>query len=143
MGKFLLTKKYGANYAGQVMTGVEKGSIPAQYGRYYEDNEPTPMDVVKDPNQGPSNPLSVVNDEMDIQEVNAADADQKAKLKAAKEVGAPAAGDLAAGEQEDTQRRAREADQFAAKAAKKGAGGKGDKRTKSAKARAGKEHGVK
>lgn len=135
--KALLLKKWGSNYAGQVLTGVQKGSIPADVARFYEDDEPTPMDVVHDPNPG-TTPLTVVNDEMNPSEVDAADKSQAAKVKAAQDAGIPGA--AADGEEADTQRRAREADNFAAKAQKKGAA---DKRTKGAKARAGKEHGVK
>lgn len=143
MAKALLLKKWGANYAGQVLTNVQKGSIPADVARFYEDDEPTPMDVVKDPNPG-TTPLTVVNDEMDPKEVDAADAAQAAKVKAAESApSVSGVGDAAAAvEAEDTQRRAREADNFAAKANKSAAKG-ADKRTKTAKARAGKEHGVK
>lgn len=135
--KALLLKKFGSNYAGQVLTGVQKGSIPSDVARFYEDDEPTPMDVVKDPNPG-TTPMAVVNDELKIEEVDAADESQAAKIKAAEKAGIPGADDD--GESADTQRRAREADQFAAKAQKKSVA---DKRTKSPKAKAGKEHGVK
>lgn len=136
--KALLLKKWGSNYAGQVLTGVQEGSIPSDVARFYKDDEPTPMDVVNEPNPG-STPLAVVNDELNVDEVDAADDAQASKIKAAAAAGV-AGSQQGYGEEADTQRRAREADNFAAKGAKKAAS---DKRTKGGKAKSGKEHGVK
>lgn len=142
--KALLTKKWGTNYAGQVLTNVSKGSIPSDVAEFYEDDEPSPNDVVKeDVSEAEHNPLRVANDEM----VDVSRAKEVAKTKAArvaKAAAAPASSAESdeAAEQEDTQRRAREAEQFAAKrvkGARKAAIKKGDAK----KRQAGKEHGVK
>ncbi len=134
--KALLLKQWGGNYAGQVLTGVQKGSIPSDVARFYEDDEPTPNDVVKDPHPGPA-PLSVTNGEMDPSQVDAASKVQADKVSAAKKATAPQA-DTAA-EEAATQRRAKEADQFAAKQATS----KNPKKAAGSKLEPGKEHGVK
>jgi len=81
--KALLLKKWGANYAGQVLTNVEKGSIPAGVAEFYEDDAPTPNDVVKDPTPA-GVPLTVTNDALDPEQVAAATKAQDAKMEAAK-----------------------------------------------------------
>lgn len=139
--KALLLEKWGGNYAGQVLTNVEKGSIPASVARFYEDDEPTPNDVVKE-ETGSVNHLPVKNDSINPDHVDAVEKTNAARMKAAKDaVDAPAVN--AADEQEFTQRQAREADEFAAKRAKgaKKAAKASPKDKK--KAEAGKAHGVK
>jgi hypothetical protein len=145
--KALLVKKWGANYAGQVLTNVEKGSIPADVARFYEDDEPSPEDVVKDDDVSGANPLAVTNDEMDADKADEVAADKKDIVKRAK-ASAEKASQAAAAEgqeKEDTQRRAREAELVAAKRSGSGKGGAKAKLSESQKkrGRAGKEHSVK
>lgn len=151
--KALLLKKWGNNYAGQVLTHVEKGSMPSDVARFYEDDEPTPYDVVKDePSPEENNPLVVLNDEMDPTQADAIAKDKKATVQRAKEAAGKQSQADAAVEQEreDTQRRAREAELLAAKrtkaGGKKGGGKKGGGKlseTQKKRGRAGKEHSVK
>lgn len=136
--KAFLKKKWGANYAGQVLTNVEKGSIPAEVADFYEDDQPTPNDIVKDDAAGNEQPLTVVNDEIDPAKAKAAGQAQADKVKAAQGASAAPAVD----EDAETQRRAHEADEFAAKRAGSGKAPKASKEQKK-KANAGKDHGVK
>ena len=149
MGKAFLVKKWGANYAGQTLTGVTKGSIPDDVARFYEDDEPTPNDVVKDDSAvGANNPLQVTNDELDPERADEVADDKRAIVERVKEGkdSASIAAENEAAEREDTQRRAREADEFAAKRqAPKAGKGKTAASSKGSKSKrtAGKEHGVK
>jgi len=115
--KAFLTKKWGPNYAGQTLTNVQKGSIPADVAEMYEDDVPTPNDVVKDPDEDASDPLRVTNDEADVERVRGVAKTKAERVATAKKVGVPGADEEAA-EVEATQRRAKEADDFAAKGAK-------------------------
>lgn len=143
--KALLIKKWGGNYAGQVLTGVERGSIPASVAKFYEDDEPTPMDVVIDHSATAEDPLLVVNDEMNPKGAESVHADKKAivqRAKKAAETGsvAEAAAEL---DREAGQRRAKEADDFAAKRTRATGSGKALTAGQKKKSQAGKEHGVK
>lgn len=127
MGKAFLHKQWGTHYAGQVLSGVEKGSIPSEVAEFYEDDEPTPNDVVKDPDpQGP-HPLSAKDGSIRLEKVREVAKENKAKLEAAQKNTDDAA-EAAARQAEDeefTQQQAREADLLAAKrskGARKGAG---------------------
>jgi hypothetical protein len=132
--KALLLKKWAGNYAGQVLTGVAKGSVPADVAQFYEDDEPTPCDVVKDPHVE-GTPMTVTNDELDKEQVAEVSKAQAAKMTAAKK--AVQAASAADAEEAATQRRAHEADAFAAKHQAPA------KKDDDAKPQAGKEHGVK
>ncbi len=108
-------KKWGTNYAGQVLTNVEKGSIPSDVAEFFEDNDPAVMTVVEQSNVG--DPLMVINDEINPKTAKAHDDAQRAAAKSSEDVVAGrAAGEaLAALEDEQTQERARNADKVAAK----------------------------
>jgi hypothetical protein len=141
--KALLLKKWGTNYAGQVLTNVEKGSIPSGYASYYEDNEPSPMDVVKDESAG-GDPLAVINDAIDPEQEKVVAKRNKALIEAAKKPSASSQAEVvAAAEDEATQRRAKEADDFAAKQLKAAGkdGGLSDEQLEGLEA--GKGHGPK
>lgn len=144
--KAFLHKKWGSNYAGQVLTGVEKGSIPSDVAEFYEDDQPTPNDVVKDPDlQGP-HPLSAKDDSIRVEKVREVAKEQQSKVKAAQKSSddAAEAAQRVAEDEEFTQRQAREADLLAAKRSKS-AGGAGARLSpkERKKAEAGKAHTVK
>jgi hypothetical protein len=144
--KAFLHKKWGNSYAGQVLTGVEKGSIPSDVAEFYDDDEPTPNDVVKDPTPAGPHPLSAKDDSIDVEKVRMVAKEQKDKVTAAQKATADA--DSAAARVEEdrefTQRQAREADLLAAKQAK-GRKGQTPKRSEKdrKKAEAGKAHTIK
>lgn len=144
--KAFLHKKWGTSYAGQVLTGVEKGSIPADVAEFYEDDEPTPNDVVKDPGPVGAHPLSAKDDSIHVDKVRAVAKEQAAKVEAAQKQTDDAAEAAArvAEDDEFTQRQAREADLLAAKRAKS-PGGKATKLSakERKKAEAGKAHTIK
>lgn len=141
--KALLKKKWGTNYAGQVLTNVQKGSIPDDVAVFYEDDEPSPMDVVKDPNDVGGDPLAVINDAINPKGIEQVEEQKRGRLQAARDVSDALAVSeaVAAEEQKQTQRRAREADQFAA--SRQGAGRSGSALSKDQKEgfEAGKGHG--
>jgi hypothetical protein len=144
--KAFLHKKWGANYAGQVLTGVEKGSIPSDVAEFYEDDQPTPNDVVKDDAPTGPHPLSAKDDSIDVAKVRTVAKEQKDKVAAAQKA-TDAASEAAARVAEDTaftQRQAREADLLAAKR-NKGARAKSGTRSEKdrKKAEAGKAHTIK
>lgn len=145
--KALLIDKWGGNYAGQVLTNVRAGSIPSDVAHFFEDDEPTPMDVVRDPHDTEAAPLTVTDDHINPEKARSVAKEQKAKVQAAKKA-ATEADDAAARVAENdafTQRQAREADVLAAKRSK--ATRKGGAKKLSAKQRkaaeAGKAHTVK
>jgi hypothetical protein len=116
--KARLKKKWGTNYAGQVLSNVQEGSIPADVADFYEDDDPA-VNTVREPGTGAA-PLTVTNDELDPEGVKAHDESQRAK---AKELDAQAQGSesaAAAHEREQTEESAHAADQKAAKSAKAG-----------------------
>lgn len=144
--KAFLHKQWAGHYAGQVLTGVEKGSIPSDVAEFYEDDQPTPHDVVKDPDlQGP-HPLSAKDGSIRVEKVQQVAKEQQNKVAAAQKQTDDAAEAAArvAEDDEFTQRQAREADLLAAKR-DKGARKGGTKRTaaEKKKAEAGKAHTVK
>lgn len=115
--KARLLKKWGSNYAGQVLTNVEKGSIPAGVAEFFEDDDPAVNTVVE---QGDvSDPLMVINDEINPEAAKAHNEAQRAAAKSSREFAGDAASDaLAELEREQTQERARFADNFAAERGK-------------------------
>lgn len=139
--KARLLKKWGGFYAGQVLTNVDKGSIPAGVAEFYEDDDPAVNTVVEQADV--SDPLLVINDEINPQAAKAHDDHARAAAKASREVGDKSAAAEAVIEQErkDTQERARDADVFAAERTKRGASSltAGQK----TKLKAGKGHGAK
>jgi len=143
--KARLMKKWGTNYAGQVLSNVDKGSIPAGVAEFFEDDDPAINTVVNQ--SAPGDPLMVINDEINPAHAKAHNEAQRAEAKHSREVG-DTTGVVAAVEQleqEQTQERARDADEFAAERA--GKGRKGGKKALSAgqveKNKAGKGHGRK
>jgi hypothetical protein len=143
--KAFLHKKWGTSYAGQVLTGVEKGSIPADVAEFYEDDEPTPNDVVKDVDQTGAHPLSAKDDSIRVEKVREVAKEQKSKVEAAQKANddASEAAARVAEDTEFTQRQAREADLLAAKRVKSGAKGKKLSPKERKKAEAGKAHTIK
>jgi hypothetical protein len=143
--KAFLHKKWGNNYAGQTLTGVEKGSIPAGVAEMYEDDEATPSDVIREDGPQGEQPLAVKDDSIDVERVRAVGREQKDKVNAAKKAVdvASQAAQRVAEDREFTQRQAREADVLAGKRAR--GAQKGAKRSAKDKARneAGKAHTVK
>ncbi len=82
--KARLLKKWGANYAGQVLTNVEKGSIPAGVAEFFEDDDPAVNTVVLQ--VASVAPLSVVNDAIDPAASDAHNETQRTAAKASREV---------------------------------------------------------
>lgn len=119
--KARLLKKWGSNYAGQVLTNVDEGSIPAGVAEFFEDDDPAVNTVVSQ--QHVNDPLAVVNDEINPESAKTHNEAQRALAKASHEVGdARAAADaLAEQEVKDTQERAKKADDFAAARTERGA----------------------
>jgi hypothetical protein len=126
--KARLLKKWGTNYAGQVLTNVDKGSIPAGIAEFFEDDDPAVNTVVE---QGDvSDPLMVINDEINPAHAKEHNEAQRGKAKSSRAFvdKNSAAAELQALEEQQTQERARHADLVAAgrtKAGKAGKGGKG------------------
>lgn len=135
MGKAFLVKDWAGNYAGQTLTNVAKGTIPADVAEFYEDHEVGPNDVVKDEHAG-GDPLIIRNGEADLAQVRKVVKAKQDKVNAAKAASNPAS--ATAEEDAATQRRAHEADVFAAKQA-----AATPKVASYPKSEAGKEHGVK
>ena len=139
--KARLLKKWGTNYAGQVLTNVEKGTIPAGVAEFFEDDDPAVNTVVE---QSDSNdPLMVINDEINPAAAKAHNEAQRAAAKSSIDFGGnQVVAELEEQETEDTQRRAREADLFAAGRSKSGKKkGTGLSAGQKEKLKAGKEHG--
>lgn len=111
--KARLLKKWGGNYAGQVLSNVEKGSIPAGVAEFFEDDDPAVNTVVSQ--ESASDPLRVINDEINPEQAKKHNEAQRATADASRARG-PAAGDSALEqlEREQTEQRARDADEFAA-----------------------------
>ncbi len=140
--KARLMKKWGTNYAGQILTNVDKGSIPSGVAEFFEDDDPAVNTVVEQ--SDPNDPLMVINDEINPAAAKAHNEAQRAAAKSSVNYGGNAVvAELEEQEQKDTQRRAREADQFAAGRLKGGKKGVGLSEGQKAKLKAGKEHGKK
>ena len=123
--KARLLKKWGTNYAGQILTNVQKGSIPADVAEYFEDDDPAVNTVVQQSDA--NDPLMVINDQINPEHAKAHNESQRAAAKSSEEVvnKNAAAAELQALEVEQTQERARHADQVAAGRAKGGKVGGG------------------
>ena len=122
--KARLLKKWGTNYAGQVLTNIEKGALPAGVAEYFDDEDPAVM-TVRDEGDA-SDPLMVVNDEINPNHAKEHNEAQRAKAKAASATDkASVASAVEALEQEQTQERARHADKVAAQIDKAGHDTKG------------------
>jgi hypothetical protein len=138
--KARLLKPWGGNYAGQVLSNVQEGSIPADVATFYEDNDPAINTVVED--EDVSDPLAVINGEIDPKAAKDFDEAQRARVKSSQAVNRTAVtAALAEQERKDTQRRAREADDFAAGRTEAAAATLTESQKEATKA--GKEHGVK
>lgn len=61
--KARLLKKFGSNYAGQILTNVEKDSLPAGVAEYFEDDDPA-VNTVREPSTGSVPEHTVNNDEV-------------------------------------------------------------------------------
>jgi len=89
--KARLKKKWGTNYAGQILTNVDKGSIPADVADFFEDNDPAVNTVVEQTSA--ADPLSVINDAINPESAKAHDEHQRAAAKSSEEIsGGGAAG---------------------------------------------------
>lgn len=112
--KARLLKKWGTNYAGQVLTNVDKGTIPAGVAEFFEDDDPAVNTVVEQTSA--ADPLTVINDEINPATAKAHNEAQRAAAKSSENVVSSqgAAGELAQLEDEQTQERARHADKVAA-----------------------------
>jgi hypothetical protein len=112
--KARLLKKWGTNYAGQILTNVEKGSIPEGVAEFFEDNDPAVMTVVEQHTDG--EPLMVVNDEINPKHAKAHAESQRASARASEDATntTGVAGAIEKLEDEQTQERARHADKVAA-----------------------------
>ena len=111
--KARLLKKWGTNYAGQVLSNVQEGSIPDGVAEIFEDDDPAVNTVVSQENA--SDPLRVINDEINPEQAEKHNEAQRATAEASRS--APASSGVNALEQleqEQTQERARDADAFAA-----------------------------
>lgn len=142
--KARLLKKWGTNYAGQVLTNVDKGSIPAGVAEFFEDDDPAVNTVVEQ--YDGNDPLMVINDEINPASAKAHNEAQRMAAKASREVGdgRSAAAALEALEAEQTEERAKDADKFAAERVKAGKkGGKALTEGQKKKNAAGKGHGRK
>jgi len=116
--KARLLKKWGTNYAGQVLTNVDKGAIPAGVAEFFEDDDPAVNTVVE---QGTAeDPLMVINDEINPDHAKAHNEAQRAAAKSSREFGdkTGVVGALEQLEREQTQERAKDADDFAAERVK-------------------------
>jgi hypothetical protein len=113
--KARLLKKWGGNYAGQVLTNVEQGSIPAGVAEFFEDDDPAINTVV--PQVAAGDPLSVINDEINPETAKQHNDAQRALAKSSREVVDQRAvfDALETQEKADTQDRARKGDLAAAK----------------------------
>jgi hypothetical protein len=122
--KARLMKKWGTHYAGQILTNVDKGSIPAGVAEFFDDDDPAVNTVVEQTSA--ADPLTVINDEINPKTAKAHDEHQRAAAKSSEEqVSSNAAsGALAQLEDEQTQERARNADLVAAKRSGAGKDGK-------------------
>lgn len=111
--KARLLKKWGTNYAGQVLTNVQEGSIPEGVAEFFDDDDPAVNTVVSQ--ESASDPLRVINDEINPEQAEKHNEAQRATAEASRARPA-AAGDTAleALEREQTEERARDADEFAA-----------------------------
>lgn len=111
--KARLLKKWGGNYAGQVLSNVQPGSIPGDVAEFFDDDDPAVNTVVSQ--QSGIQPLAVINDSINPQHAKVHDDAQRAAAKASKEAehtGTAAA--LQQVEDKQTQERARYADEYAA-----------------------------
>jgi hypothetical protein len=137
--KARLLKKWGANYAGQVLTNVEKGSIPDGVAEFFEDDDPAVNTVVAQSDT--NDPLMVINDEINPEHAAAHNDSQRALADESKAVDKRAiATALEEQERKDTQERARDADEFAAGRATTD-GGEALTASQKEKLKAGKGHG--
>jgi hypothetical protein len=114
--KARLMKKWGTNYAGQILTNVEKGSIPADVAEYFEDDDPAVNTVVSQATA--DDPLRVINDEINPEHAKAHNEAQRAAAKDSEAALSGGGGGVVAAhealEREQTQDRARNADNVAA-----------------------------
>jgi hypothetical protein len=111
--KARLLKKWGGNYAGQVLSNVEPGSIPAGIAEFFEDDDPAVNTVVSQ--HGSQTPLAVINDAINPDHAKAHNESQRAAAKASRETdGSGLAMAVQKLEDQQTQERARYADEFAA-----------------------------
>jgi hypothetical protein len=143
--KAFLKKKWGSNYAGQTLTGVEKGSIPSDVADFYGDDEAAPGDVVKDDTPAGGDPLQVLNDAIDPKAAKQVAADKQDIVDRARSARNEPSRQAAVEqfEAELGQKHAREADQFAAKQLKGVKDGAALSSEQKERAEAGKGHGVK
>lgn len=116
--KARLMKKWGTNYAGQILTNVDKGSIPGGVAEFFEDDDPAVNTVVEQTTA--SDPLTVINDEINPKAAKAHNEAQRAAAKSSESVVAQSGDALAQLEDEQTQERARHSDVVAAERQKKG-----------------------
>lgn len=112
--KARLLKKWGGFYAGQVLTNVDKGSIPASVAEMFEDDDPAVMTVVEQ--HDVNDPLMVINDEINPASAKAHNEAQRSSAKASRAFGGRSGQADAVAELEDkqTQERARTSDELAA-----------------------------
>jgi hypothetical protein len=112
--KARLLKKWGGNYAGQVLTNVDKGSIPAGVAEFFEDDDPAVNTVVAQ--SSAHDPLMVINDEINPVHAKAHNESQRAAAKSSEEAvnKAGISSQMQQLETEQTQERARNADLVAA-----------------------------
>lgn len=113
--KARLLRKVGTYYAGQVLTNVQKGDLPAGSAEYFEDNDPAVMTVVEQTND--NDPLMVINDEINPEHAKAHNEAQRAAAKSSEEnIGghSGAATAIEELERQQTQERARHSDDLAA-----------------------------
>lgn len=117
-------KKWGTNYAGQILTNVDKGAIPGDVAEFFEDDDPAVNTVVEQTSS--ADPLTVINDEINPKTAKAHNEAQRAAAKSSEDqVSSNAtAGALAQLEDEQTQDRARNSDLLAAKRSGSGKDGK-------------------
>ena len=78
--KARLLKKWGSNYAGQILSNVQEGSLPAGVAEYFEDDDPT-INTVRQPSGVVDE--NVVNDD-EVKPLKGSDHEksQLAKVKA-------------------------------------------------------------
>jgi hypothetical protein len=120
--KARLLKKWGGFYAGQVLTNVDKSSIPAGVAEFFEDDDPAVMTVVDKRNE--SDPLTVINDEINPAHAKAHNESQRAIAKESDASSQDVSGAVEEMENERAQKQARHADKVAAGRDKAKAGGK-------------------
>lgn len=110
--KARLLKKWGSNYAGQVLTNVDAGSIPAGVAEMFEDDDPAVNTVVSQ--HTGNDPLRVINDEINPESAKVHNEAQRSSAKASREHSGSADSALEALEIEQTQKRAKASDDMAA-----------------------------